>query len=281
MTVITEPEALLSHLHRTDGSATYSYAGYTVVGAVNGPIESQKRDELPEEAIIDVIVRPAAGVGGMLKPIIFLCVSMKMKVDDDGLTFFNCPCAGTRERHLESLLQSTLRQVILINNFPRTLIQVILQITVTPENEYTNGKLVQATVNLPVLPALLQTAILSLLSASLPMAATLTSTSLAIVSEDSHRRIVSNPTARQVEQSQSFHVLAFTSQNELILAESEGVFTMKEWNDVYRAAHEQCCTTTAIDDTDARMHEGPIGADLKRFVRSTIEQKTASDLYWK
>ncbi|KAK5624655.1 hypothetical protein RRF57_000371 [Xylaria bambusicola] len=67
MTVATEPEALLSHLHKTDGSATYSYAGYTVVGAVNGPIESQKRDELPEEAIIDVIVRPAAGVGGMLK----------------------------------------------------------------------------------------------------------------------------------------------------------------------------------------------------------------------
>jgi exosome complex component RRP46 len=64
MTVTAEPEALLSHLHKTDGSATYSYAGYTVVGAVNGPIEAQKRDELPEEAIIDVIVRPAAGVGG-------------------------------------------------------------------------------------------------------------------------------------------------------------------------------------------------------------------------
>ncbi len=62
-----------------------------------------------------------------------------------GLTF-HPPCAGTRERHLESLLQSTLRQIILVNNFPRTLIQIILQITVTPENEYVNGKLVQANV---------------------------------------------------------------------------------------------------------------------------------------
>ncbi|KAI0187403.1 hypothetical protein EV127DRAFT_146827 [Xylaria flabelliformis] len=252
MTVVTEPEALLSHLHKADGSATYSYAGYTVIGAVNGPIEAQKRDELPEEAIIDVVVRPAAGVG------------------------------GTRERHLESLLQSTLRQIILINNFPRTLVQIILQITVAPENEYVNGKLVQANVNLPVLPALLQTAVLSLLSASLPMTATLTSTSLAIISDDGRRQIVTNPTARQIEQSRSFHVLAFTSQNELILAESEGTFTMKEWDDVYSAAHGQCCTSTTVDDIDTSMEEElPASADLKRFIRSTVEQKAASDLYWK
>lgn len=50
---------------------------------------------------------------------------------------------GTRERHLESLIQSTLRQIILINNFPRTLIQVVLQVTTAPENEYVNAKLVQ------------------------------------------------------------------------------------------------------------------------------------------
>ncbi|GAW15986.1 hypothetical protein ANO14919_054080 [Xylariales sp. No.14919] len=252
MTVTTEPEALLSHLHKTDGSATYSFAGYTVIGAVNGPIEAQKRDELPEEAIIDVIVRPSAGVG------------------------------GTRERHLESLLQSTLRQIILVNNFPRTLIQIILQITVTPENEYVNGKLVRANVNLPVLPALLQTATLSLLSASLPMTATLTSTSLAIISEDGRQQTITNPTARQIEQSQSFHVLAFTSQNELLLAESEGTFTMKEWDDVYSAAYGQCCTTAAVGDTDTLMDEGlPTDAGLMRFVRSTVEQQTASDLYWK
>ncbi|RWA14670.1 hypothetical protein EKO27_g428 [Xylaria grammica] len=216
MTVTTEPEALLSHLHKTDGSATYSFAGYTVIGAVNGPIEAQKRDELPEEAIIDVIVRPSAGVG------------------------------------------------------------------VTPENEYVNGKLVRANVNLPVLPALLQTATLSLLSASLPMTATLTSTSLAIISEDGRQQTITNPTARQIEQSQSFHVLAFTSQNELLLAESEGTFTMKEWDDVYSAAYGQCCTTAAVGDTDTLMDEGlPTDAGLMRFVRSTVEQQTASDLYWK
>jgi hypothetical protein len=65
MTASIEPAALLSNLHRADGSAAYSQNGYTVIGAVNGPIEVQRRDELPEEASVDVIVRPAAGVGGM------------------------------------------------------------------------------------------------------------------------------------------------------------------------------------------------------------------------
>ncbi|KAI2629039.1 hypothetical protein GGS21DRAFT_235570 [Xylaria nigripes] len=246
----TEPEALLAHLYQADGSATYSYAGYTVIGAVNGPIEAQKRDELPEEAIIDVIIRPAAGVG------------------------------GTRERHLESLLRSTLRQVILVNSFPRSLIQIILQITVAPENEYVNGKLVQANTNLPILPALLQTAILALLSASLPMTSFLTSTSLAIMLKDGSRQMVINPTARQIEQAQSFHVLAFTSYNELILAESEGTFTMKDWDDVYSTCYSQCCTTTNIDDADTPMDGGIPATDMGRFIRSVVEQKTASDLYW-
>jgi len=65
MTTSTAPAATLSNLHRADGSATYSQNGYTVIGSVNGPIEVQRRDELPEEAVVDIIVRPAAGVGGM------------------------------------------------------------------------------------------------------------------------------------------------------------------------------------------------------------------------
>lgn len=59
-----DPRADLAPLSKADGSATYSYSGYTVTGAVNGPIEAQRRDENPFEALIDVNVRPAAGVGG-------------------------------------------------------------------------------------------------------------------------------------------------------------------------------------------------------------------------
>ena len=57
------PLVTLTHLNRADGSATYTHNGYSIIGAVNGPIEVQRRDELPEEAAIEVNVRPAMGVG--------------------------------------------------------------------------------------------------------------------------------------------------------------------------------------------------------------------------
>ncbi|KAI1804049.1 hypothetical protein F4811DRAFT_303347 [Daldinia bambusicola] len=252
MTINSEPEALLSHLQNADGSATFSFAGYTVVGAVNGPIEVQRRDELPEEAAVDVIVRPAAGVG------------------------------GTRERHLESVIQSVLREIILVNNFPRTLIQVILQITTTPENEYVNAKVAQATSNLPILPALLQTAVLSLLSAAIPLTTIITSTSLAVVADGQSKKHVLGPSPREIETSQSFHVFSFTSQRDFILAESEGSFTMKEWDDAFSLAQRQCCPPVTTGDEDALMDDGSLpGANLKQFVQSVLEEKITSDLHWK
>ncbi|KAI1336816.1 hypothetical protein F5Y15DRAFT_195730 [Xylariaceae sp. FL0016] len=229
MVVNTEPEALLSHLRKADGSATFSYAGYTVIGAVNGPIEIQRRDELPEEAAVDVIVRPAAGVG------------------------------GTRERHLETILHDALRQIILVNNFPRTLIQIILQVTVAPQNEYANTKVVQA--NLVGKQALCEEYIMP---------------------EGKDRNIISNPTAREITQCQSYHVFAFTSHNELLLAESEGSFNMKEWDDVYATAQHQCCSLAATDDADTSMGDSEdVGADLRSFTRSILGQKMATDLHWK
>lgn len=57
------PKTTLNPLRRPDGSATHSQNGYTIIGAVNGPIEVQRRDEIPDEAAIEVNVRPATGVG--------------------------------------------------------------------------------------------------------------------------------------------------------------------------------------------------------------------------
>lgn len=51
---------------------------------------------------------------------------------------------GTRERHLESILQAALRQLIPVRDFPRSAIQITLQVAETPENAYANTKLVQA-----------------------------------------------------------------------------------------------------------------------------------------
>ena len=57
-------QSILPLLSRADGSASHSHDGYSVICAVNGPMEVQRREELPEEAVIDVAIRPASGVGG-------------------------------------------------------------------------------------------------------------------------------------------------------------------------------------------------------------------------
>ncbi|KAH7417340.1 hypothetical protein BKA64DRAFT_702115 [Cadophora sp. MPI-SDFR-AT-0126] len=267
-----EPTAILSHVHRTDGSATFSQNGYTVIGAVNGPLEIQRRDELPEEAAIDLIVRPAAGVGG-LEPssehICLIAVILTLRV------------LGTRERHLESILQSTLRQIVLIHNFPRTLIQITLQITSIPEIDTAGSKLTQAGSNLPILPTLLQTAVLALLSASIPLSMSLTSTFLALASDGSHRRVIVNPTLLESQAASSVHVMAFTSHGDLVVAESEGDFTLKDWEALHDAAKEICCddSSTSGDMGDEGM--GEKNESLLMFVKSTLEDKIERDLHWK
>ncbi|KAL2165527.1 hypothetical protein VTH06DRAFT_828 [Thermothelomyces fergusii] len=254
MTATTEPEAALGVLPRSDGSAKYSHAGYTVTASVNGPIEAQRRDEHAYEAHVDVVVRPAAGVG------------------------------GTRERHLESLLQSSLTQLILVKNFPRSLIQVVLQIEDSPENDYVNTKLVQASLNLAIMPALVQAAILALLSAGVPMRATATATAVAIVRQgDGTKRTIVDPSPREVETAESVHVLGFTSHDGLLLAESEGDFTVGEWDRVYETAREICCRSAPAKEGMAMVldDEQASGPDMRRFLRSAMESKVAADLHWK
>ncbi len=41
-------------------------------------------------------------------------------------------------------MQSSLSQIILVKNFPRSLIQIVLQVEDSPENDYVNTKIVQA-----------------------------------------------------------------------------------------------------------------------------------------
>ncbi|OHF04321.1 exosome complex subunit Rrp46 [Colletotrichum orchidophilum] len=243
MTLDSNPQARISHLPRVDGSATFSRGGYCVVAAVNGPIEVQRRDENPFESVVDVVVRPAAGVG------------------------------GTGERQLENILRSAFRQLIPVKNFPRCLIQVTLQVTETPQNDYANSKVVQAQSSLPLLPALFHSAILGLLSAAVPLKAIATCTTLAVLEKGG--KIIADPSPLAIEQSKSLHVVIFTSQNDLLLLESEGTFSMAEWDEVVRTG-QTVCNQHRQADLGAVMNEySRDTTDMQLFIRTVMESKAA------
>ncbi|KAF6840124.1 exosome complex subunit rrp46 [Colletotrichum plurivorum] len=237
------PQARVSHLSRADGSATFSRGCHCVVASVNGPMEVQRRDENPFESVIDVIVRPAAGVG------------------------------GTGERHLEAILQSALRQLIPVKNFPRCLIQVTLQVTETPQNDYVNSKALQAHSNLTLLPALLHSAVLALLSAAVPLKAIATCVSLAVL--ENGRRIVVDPSPVEVDQATSLHVLGFTAQDDLLLAESEGDFSLSQWDAVVNMAHQACCQHRQADLDTAMDEVDRDSTNMRQFIRTVMEAKVA------
>jgi len=244
-----QPAAELSQLPKADGSATFSYQGYAVTSAVNGPIEAPRRDENAFEALVDVNVRPAAGVG------------------------------GTAERQLEAILQSALRQLIPVRNFPRSMIQVTLQVVETPENAYENTKLVQAQLNLAIIPALLHSAILGLLTAAVPLKTIATATLLAIPQDSGD--ITVDPTAVEASRAGSVHVLGFTTDEELLLAESEGSFTPEEWSKVLKEGERICCQRRGGEDTTMGDDGLETTASIREFIRSVMETKVAADLYWK
>ena len=63
--VATFPNVDFSPLPHVDGSVSYAWAGFSIICSVNGPIEASRRDELAEEAFVEVNVREAKGAGCM------------------------------------------------------------------------------------------------------------------------------------------------------------------------------------------------------------------------
>ncbi|CAZ85700.1 unnamed protein product [Tuber melanosporum] len=81
-----------------DGSAQYTDGPTTLLASINGPIEVKPRDEIPLEAYLEITIRPSAGV------------------------------TSVREKHLEALLRSAISPLIIRTAYPRTLLQITLQV---------------------------------------------------------------------------------------------------------------------------------------------------------
>ncbi|KAJ9658544.1 exosome non-catalytic core subunit rrp46 [Coniosporium apollinis] len=245
-------KTILNPLRRPDGSATHSQNGYTVIGAVNGPIEVQRRDEIPDEAAIEVNVRPATGVG------------------------------SPKERHIEHILTALLRHIILTHDYPRTLIQLTLQILSVPATHST----LPSSSSLPILPALINTAYATLLAGSIRLSTTLTAVLVAVPKRSGkgeEKIMVVDPDPEEggseleaVAQKGSLHVFAFDGRGEAVLVHSEGKFEIEEWEQACEAARGVCIGISE-DGADAMEVEGEkenMVEGLRELVKGEVEKES-------
>jgi len=244
------PTATLSPLLRADGSASYTCpsTGCRIIGSVNGPIELPGRRDAqkPEEATLDVLVKP-----GTAQP-------------------------GVGEKYAEGILKGLLGRLVLgrEKGFPRRGIVITLVVS-GGEN---GGKVRRGESYLPILPALLHTLLLALLSATIPLSMTYTATVVAVTSTG---EIKEDPSMRDAASAASLHVLAFSSKGHLLLSQSEGSFDLDLWERVYEHAYAICRGSQPVTaDGDISMIEDASGSSLESFVRKTVEDQLYHDYSW-
>ncbi|EFQ97715.1 hypothetical protein MGYG_00755 [Nannizzia gypsea CBS 118893] len=244
------PTASLSPLRFANGSASYTFpAGEKILASVNGPGEVSRRDvQNPEEATLEVLVKPGVGV------------------------------SGPGERYVEGVLRGLLGRVILMRDKNMARKGVVITLVVA-ENRIVDGKVdVRGGSYLSILPSLLHAALLGLLSAGIPMAMTYTSCLIAISPSSD---LLANPSTEQIKTSTSLHVLAFSSKGNLLLSESQGSFNLQQWEDVHDLAEKLChATGTNNGDEDITM-DGVAGNTPKNFIQETVEDKVREEFAWK
>ncbi|GKZ93135.1 hypothetical protein AnigIFM59636_006200 [Aspergillus niger] len=242
------PTATLTPLARADGSASYlcPSTGSNILGSVNAPVELPgRRDALkPEEATVEVFVKPGTAP------------------------------AGVGERYVEGIIKGVLGRLILgrERGYPRRGVVVTLAIV-------GGGSVGRGESYLTLLPALLHTALLALLSAAVPLSMTFSATVLAVSASGD---ITREPSTEQAATAKSLHALAFSSKGHLLLNESSGAFDFETWERVHQRASAICQGTPAVGtDGDTAMVEDVDGQPLEGIMRESIEDQIHRDYAWK
>ncbi|KAJ5819956.1 Exoribonuclease phosphorolytic domain 2 [Penicillium riverlandense] len=241
------PTASLAPLHRADGSSSYTCpaTGYELLGAVNAPVElPARRDALkPEEATVEVFVKPGTTT------------------------------AGVGERYVEGILRSVLATVILGREKGLPQRGVVITLAIVGGENVERGDSY-----LTLLPALLHTSLLALLSAAVPLSMTFSATLLGVTKSGI---IIPDPSPADAKAMASLHALAFSSKGHLLLNESQGRFEFDTWEAVRQTALGICHNAAVSADGDVSMGEGAESAQLHGFVRETVEDQVHRDYAWK
>ena len=202
-------QVVLHSLENADGSVTYTSTSgsQTIVAGVDYPTEVPYRsDELPESTFIDVNLRPHNRVG-MVK-----------------------------ERHVESIIKRILQTLVRVEDTPRTMLQVTLQITSVEADEDLPGGVKeggQGETYLPTLANAVNASVLGCLDAGVQTKQIAAAVLMGITADGS---ILEHPRVVKAKTCKSLHVFAFSATGETILMESEGPFKMADWTGAHDLA---------------------------------------------
>lgn len=132
--------------------------------------------------------------------------------------------------------------------------------------------------NIQILPTLLQTAILALLSSSIPLSMIVTSTLIAI---DAFGKQTIDPSVKEVQLASSIHVVAYSSKGDLLLIESEGSFSTDILEQVVETASQVCRGQSFEGSKNVNMHMGDGAVSLEDSMKMLVQTKIAKEQEWK
>lgn len=191
-------KAKSSLLSNSDGSAELTIGNTTLVVSVSGPIEPKARQELPNYAGIELVIRPAVGL------------------------------STTREKLLEDKLRSVLQIVIVRSKYPRQLILIVVQFILVDESSL-NSILDSASLyTCNQLSAAINCSYLALIDAGVALYSSFASVSMGIKNNEH----IYHPSTEILLDCKSHHVFCFSvvdgCPKDMILIESQGSFTEEE-----------------------------------------------------
>ena len=133
--------------------------------------------------------------------------------------------------------------------------------------------------HLPILPALLQASMLALLSTSIPLTMVYTSALLAV---DLNGTIIYEPSPKQIDTASSLHVLNISSNDRILVSESQGAFDLGTWESVVEEGIRICRGITKTKDRrDDVSMDSDENDDLESMLRRVVGGKVTKDHKWK
>ena len=103
-----------------------------------------------------------------------------------------------------------------------------------------------------------------------------------LVAVDSNGALVMEPSVKQINLASSIHVLAFSSHGDLLVVESEGEFTLGEWDKVHQNARLICYGEERDESgsEDVNMKVDDV-SELGTVLKDAVERKVAKEQRWK